>query len=64
MVGNAWEWTLDAAGGAGQRVIKGGSFLCAHNYCANYRPAAWQAQDHDLGASHIGFRTVRPMHAR
>lgn len=64
MVGNAWEWTLDAAGAAGQRVIKGGSFLCAHNYCANYRPAAWQAQDHDLGASHIGFRTVRAVDAQ
>lgn len=57
MVGNAWEWTLDEAG-PGRRVLKGGSFLCAENYCANYRPAAWQAQDHDLGASHIGFRVV------
>lgn len=57
MIGNAWEWTGDD-GGDGKRVLKGGSFLCAANYCANYRPAAWQAQEHDLGASHIGFRTV------
>ena len=47
-----------APGQAGQRVIKGGSFLCAPNFCARYRPAARQAQDIDLGAGHLGFRTV------
>jgi formylglycine-generating enzyme len=57
MVGNVWEWTSAPASG-GNRLIKGGSFLCAANYCANYRPAAWQAQEHDLGASHIGFRVA------
>jgi len=57
MVGNVWEWSTDAPA-PGRRLIKGGSFLCAENYCANYRPAAWQAQEHDLGASHIGFRVV------
>lgn len=41
-----------------QRVIKGGSFLCAPNYCMRYRAGARQAQDADLGASHVGFRTV------
>jgi formylglycine-generating enzyme required for sulfatase activity len=40
------------------RVIKGGSFLCADNYCARYRPAARHAQDETLAASHLGFRTV------
>lgn len=40
------------------RVIKGGSFLCAPNYCARYRPSARHAQDEGLAASHIGFRTV------
>lgn len=40
------------------RVIKGGSYLCASNYCARYRPAARQPQEVDLGAAHIGFRTV------
>jgi len=40
------------------RVIKGGSFLCAPNYCARYRPEARHAQDESAGASHIGFRTV------
>ena len=40
-------------------VIKGGSFLCARNYCYRYRPEARQAQDALLGSSHVGFRTVR-----
>ncbi len=40
------------------RVIKGGSFLCAPNYCARYRPSARHAQAEDETASHIGFRTV------
>ena len=42
-------------------VIKGGSYLCAPNYCMRYRPGARQAQDLTLGASHVGFRTVAPM---
>ncbi len=40
-------------------VIKGGSYLCAPNYCMRYRPGARHAQDLTLGASHIGFRTAR-----
>lgn len=40
-------------------VIKGGSYLCAQNFCMRYRPQARQAQDALLGSSHIGFRTVR-----
>jgi sulfatase modifying factor 1 len=39
-------------------VIKGGSFLCAPNYCMRYRPQARQGQSKGLGTSHIGFRTV------
>jgi len=46
------------AGQSPSRVIKGGSFLCASNYCARYRPAARQPQEVDLGAAHLGFRTV------
>ncbi len=41
-----------------RKVVKGGSFLCADNYCMRYRPAARQAQDIDSGMSHIGFRCV------
>jgi formylglycine-generating enzyme required for sulfatase activity len=40
------------------RVIKGGSWLCSSNYCGRYRPAARQPHEIDLGASHLGFRTV------
>ena len=39
-------------------MIKGGSYLCAPNFCARYRPAARQPQELGLGASHLGFRTV------
>lgn len=39
-------------------VIKGGSFLCAPSYCVRYRASARESQEANLGASHIGFRTV------
>jgi sulfatase modifying factor 1 len=39
-----------------RKVVKGGSFLCAPNYCRRYRPAARHAQMIDSGMSHIGFR--------
>ncbi len=42
-----------------RKVIKGGSFLCADNYCQRYRPAARRPQMIDTGMSHIGFRTIR-----
>jgi formylglycine-generating enzyme required for sulfatase activity len=44
--------------GVAKHVIKGGSFLCAPNYCSRYRPAAREAQSPDTGTSHIGFRLV------
>jgi sulfatase modifying factor 1 len=47
-----------AAGQSASRVIKGGSHLCASNYCARYRPAARQPQEANLSAAHLGFRTV------
>jgi sulfatase modifying factor 1 len=39
-----------------RRVIKGGSHLCAPNYCRRYRPAARLAQAVDTSTSHLGFR--------
>lgn len=40
------------------KVMKGGSFLCAENFCYRFRPAARHPQDISLGTNHIGFRTV------
>jgi len=81
LIGDVWEWTLDAWSQPGpaarpccaprnprviadnpQRVIKGGSHLCAPNYCQRYRPAARTAQSIDTSTSHIGFRCVRRSH--
>jgi formylglycine-generating enzyme required for sulfatase activity len=42
-----------------RRVIKGGSYLCAENYCRRYRPAARQPQQLESSMSHIGFRCIR-----
>ena len=41
-----------------RKVLKGGSHLCAPNYCRRYRPAARHAQPVDTSASHVGFRCV------
>jgi formylglycine-generating enzyme required for sulfatase activity len=40
------------------KVIKGGSYLCAPNYCRRYRPAARYPQMIDTATCHIGFRCV------
>ncbi|WP_231731408.1 MULTISPECIES: formylglycine-generating enzyme family protein [Sphingomonas] len=68
MTGNVWEWTTTAAalppGGCcapaasadALVVLKGGSFLCAAEYCQRYRPAARIAVAPDFSAAHIGFR--------
>jgi formylglycine-generating enzyme len=74
VVGNVWEWTsspYEANGGQKsaccaasesqsdvRRTVKGGSHLCAPNYCLRYRPAARQGQTLDTSTSHIGFRCV------
>ena len=53
-----------AVGGPGERiprkVIKGGSHLCAPNYCLRYRPAARQAQMVETSMAHLGCCVVRP----
>jgi formylglycine-generating enzyme required for sulfatase activity len=74
MAGNVWEWTVDAFAQpsprsccapptlSGERferkVIKGGSHLCAPNYCLRFRPAARQSETVDTSTCHIGFRCV------
>ena len=63
MAGNAWELTSDDYADqrgpyAGMKVAKGGSFLCADNFCGRYRPAARTPHGVDTGMQHVGFRTV------
>ena len=41
-----------------RKVMKGGSHLCAPNYCRRYRPAARMAQPIDTSTSHLGFRCI------
>jgi len=54
--------------GTGERVVKGGSFLCNASYCESYRPTARRGMPPDTGMEHVGFRCVRsgesPAHAR
>jgi len=49
-----------------RKVTKGGSFLCAPNYCKRYRPAARMAQAIDTSTCHLGFRCIvrAPLDAR
>ena len=47
-----------------RKVLKGGSHLCAPNYCRRYRPAARHPQPVDTSACHVGFRCVARLGAR
>lgn len=76
-VGNVWEWSADryriaslrsaatarnkSARRHGERVLKGGSFLCHASYCWRYRIAARVGRAPDTGASHTGFRLAYPV---
>jgi formylglycine-generating enzyme required for sulfatase activity len=69
-LGNVWEWTSTAwtrdhqpaccsAPVTGEaRVAKGGSFLCAPEYCARYRPQARMAMAIDSPTCHLGLRVA------
>lgn len=69
MIGNVWEWTaseftgrvanpccLPADDPSVSQALKGGSHLCAPEYCHRYRPAARSPQSRDTATTHIGFR--------
>ena len=49
----------DAARLGPRKVMKGGSHLCAENYCRRYRPAARHPQLTDTSTSHAGFRCAK-----
>ena len=58
--GGKREASVDPSSGAPipRKVMKGGSFLCAPNYCRRYRPAARMAQGVDTSTCHLGFRCI------
>lgn len=41
-----------------RKVTKGGSYLCAPNYCRRYRPAARMSQPVDTSTCHLGLRCI------
>ena len=55
-VGNVWEWTSTEF--RGQKVLKGGSYLCHDSYCNRYRNSARICNTPDSSLSHTGFRLV------
>lgn len=55
------DWPIrQQPGTVPSRVVKGGSFLCADNYCRRYRSTSRHPQEGDLATTHIGFRTLLP----
>ena len=69
MLANSWQGEfplqnlmLDGYAGADdgipRGIIKGGSHLCAPNYCLRLRPAARQGEAVDTSTGRIGFRCV------
>jgi sulfatase modifying factor 1 len=77
VAGNAWEWCSDwyaedyyatspvdnPAGPAdgGERIIRGGSWMCAENFCTNYRVAARSHSTPETGLNNLGFRCVKDL---
>jgi sulfatase modifying factor 1 len=75
MTGNVWEWTADwfdenyysvspkknpqGAPQGTEKSIRGGSFLCAENFCSNYRVAGRSRSAPDSGLNNLGFRCAR-----
>ena len=59
MAGNVWEWVdevWDRPGAPGQRVMRGGSYLCHASYCDRYRVGARTSNTPDSASGNQGFR--------
>ena len=77
LIGNVWEWTStdapkngmiggschapEEAGTTAVKILKGGSHMCAPNYCRRYRPAAKWFQPVDTSTTHVGFRCAQSL---
>jgi formylglycine-generating enzyme required for sulfatase activity len=75
VAGNVWEWCADwfdanyyaaspnlnpqGAAHGEERAMRGGSWMCAENFCVNYRVAARSSATPDTGLNNLGFRCVR-----
>lgn len=44
-----------------RRVTKGGSYLCAPDYCESYRPSARRGMTPDSSTNHLGFRCAKSL---
>lgn len=69
MAGNVWQWTAswylpygvlesNPANDSGERVSRGGSFLCSPRFCQGYRASARNHTTPDTSLENIGFRCV------
>ncbi len=56
------EASREPGSGIPRKVLKGGSFLCAENYCSRYRPAARIPQTLDSATCHTSFRCIKRDH--
>jgi formylglycine-generating enzyme len=54
-----WSFAAEQLGARiPRKVVKGGPYLCAPNYCLRYRPAARQGETIDTSTCHIRFRCI------